>query len=482
MGQGSTEFELVRRCARVTPDPTTVEAIRDLVARDLAWDRVVGYALEHATTPLLHRTLSTFCPDAVPAHWLNELAEHTEQNRIANELLTDRLHGILTALADRGIRALPFKGQVLAASAYGDLSLRESGDLDIVIAPNRARDAKAVLVRSGLRRIKDLGWQASFADSDGAVVVDLHLRMSEPRFPLNLGFDGLWARNIDVCVGRRVLPSLGPEDSLLVLCWQLVKDGWDRRVQLARVADIAQMQTMWPAIDMELLAERARRVGARRAVHLALLFAQRTLDAPTPSPSVMAKSDKPAVNVLERRMSDELMDMAGAEQSRRRGQRRFHFLVRERMRDKLFPYLYLPYFWRAYVLPKLTPSERDRATVTLPRALSFLYVLVRPLRVLKERVLHRGPETVNVCRAPYVEMRVVNGEMTLVDEIARPIVTLNPVGALVWEALADCHNPSSLAHELHPQFQGVDREQVERDIAAFVESLRGLGLLDPTCS
>lgn len=54
----------------------------------------------------------------------------------------------------------------------------------------------------------------------------------------------------------------------------------------------------------------------------------------------------------------------------------FHFHIRERWRDKLWPY-------GLYVLDLVTPSSLDRSVVVLPRRrrLSLLYYLVRPVRL-----------------------------------------------------------------------------------------------------
>jgi hypothetical protein len=54
----------------------------------------------------------------------------------------------------------------------------------------------------------------------------------------------------------------------------------------------------------------------------------------------------------------------------------FRWLVRERLRDKLYPY------YLRYVTDVLVPCELDRQLLRLPGRLSFLYFLMRPARLV----------------------------------------------------------------------------------------------------
>lgn len=53
----------------------------------------------------------------------------------------------------------------------------------------------------------------------------------------------------------------------------------------------------------------------------------------------------------------------------------FHWRVRERYRDKLWPFVAIP-------LAIARPNELDQAVVSLPASLSSLYYVVRPIRLV----------------------------------------------------------------------------------------------------
>ena len=82
-----------------------------------------------------------------------------------------------------------------------------------------------------------------------------------------------------------------------------------------------------------------------------------------------------------------------------------------------------------------------------------------------------------VRRADDVLFEVIDATAVLVDPGGRELFTLNPVGSLVWEALADHGEPAALADHLLPKLSGVERAQLESDIAAFLEELRTAGLV-----
>jgi Coenzyme PQQ synthesis protein D (PqqD) len=65
----------------------------------------------------------------------------------------------------------------------------------------------------------------------------------------------------------------------------------------------------------------------------------------------------------------------------------------------------------------------------------------------------------------------------LLDPAGKELFTLNAVGTLVWQALDEVGDPSSLADRLLPELQGVTGEELRRDVQAFLTELKDLGLV-----
>ena len=80
-------------------------------------------------------------------------------------------------------------------------------------------------------------------------------------------------------------------------------------------------------------------------------------------------------------------------------------------------------------------------------------------------------------RAPDVTFELVDGRVVLVDPSGTELITLNPVGSVVWQALDGERDIRSLAADLHVTFAGVTAERLERDLRSYLSELAALGLV-----
>lgn len=151
----STRFEdeLLLCCARSHVDPKTAERIQNLLQEDLDWIYLIGTAFQHRVLPLLYSSLKNTSLKGVPQVILNQLHSHFHANTQNNLFLTKELLILLELFADHNISAIPFKGPVLAASAYGDLAWRQFSDLDILVHKQDFLKAKDLLIRHGYHHL-----------------------------------------------------------------------------------------------------------------------------------------------------------------------------------------------------------------------------------------------------------------------------------------------------------------------------------------
>jgi hypothetical protein len=76
-----------------------------------------------------------------------------------------------------------------------------------------------------------------------------------------------------------------------------------------------------------------------------------------------------------------------------------------------------------------------------------------------------------------VLFEVVDDRAMLIDAAGQELITLNPVGTLVWAALDGRQGTGELAAGLADQLAGVSVATLERDIASFVAELAALDLV-----
>src|SRR5688572_22407718 len=80
-------------------------------------------------------------------------------------------------------------------------------------------------------------------------------------------------------------------------------------------------------------------------------------------------------------------------------------------------------------------------------------------------------------RAPGVVYAVVDGQAMLVDPDGLELVTLNRVGTLVWEELDADRGAPELSAALIGHFDDVTQDQLEHDIALFIDELQAAALI-----
>ncbi len=116
---------------------------------DLDWDALLGGAARHAVAPLLDRQLLTVAADVIPANQISRMNEANRVNTLRCLQLTAALVEILRLFQAEGIAALPYKGPILAAQAYGDLSMRQFDDIDIVVPQREMAKAQEIMLGLG---------------------------------------------------------------------------------------------------------------------------------------------------------------------------------------------------------------------------------------------------------------------------------------------------------------------------------------------
>lgn len=82
-------------------------------------------------------------------------------------------------------------------------------------------------------------------------------------------------------------------------------------------------------------------------------------------------------------------------------------------------------------------------------------------------------------RAAGASYEVVDGQAVIIDPEGRELVTLNGVGTMIWEHLDGRRGVSDLVDDLLPNFEGVSREEFERDVRSYLDELREAGILEP---
>lgn len=359
-------------------DVRLVQRLRDLLDGSLDWDFTLQFAEVHSLIPLLYFQLHAHAPEKVPPAVYEKLREQFRRISALNIYLSGELRRLVKLFAAHEIDAIPYKGPALAAKAYGNIALRHFGDLDILVRQRDVLRAMELLNAEGytlhppLNRVQQalmLRTQCNlpFTRDERRLIVEIHWRVSARLFSAPLEEKSLWEHTgLDSFEGTTI-KTLAPEDLLLSLCVHGAKHLWER---VSWIADIAQLLDVYADLNWERLLERARRTGTERMLLLGLFVAHDLLGAGVP-PQVEAqfKIDTGIAQLAGQIYSRLFTE--GNEASGMSGYFLFQLKARRRLRDK-FNYC-------RYVV---SPTEEDLTLLSLPAPLSFVYYLLRPLRML----------------------------------------------------------------------------------------------------
>ena len=161
-----------------------------------------------------------------------------------------------------------------------------------------------------------------------------------------------------------------------MLAIQITKDSGSRYFQLAKICDMAELLRVYPCLDLAQVLRQARRLGGERMLLYSLRLANNLLGTVLPQEIVCEMQFHPAIDRLVEYARRQLFDGGDRTVADQPTVDQFRWLVRERLRDKLYPY------YLRYVTDVIVPCELDRRLLPLPRKLSFLYYLIRPVRLI----------------------------------------------------------------------------------------------------
>ena len=375
------EFDFLCSCAGAELSSERIASIEGWNESGIDWSELLRLAEHHGVLPLVARNLNAH------AHGLPPEIEHSlrsafEANARRNLWFASELVRIADQLEKKHLRAIPYKGPVLAESSYGDVALRNFGDLDFLISPADFERAKQALVELGYRPSKEFspaverfwlrnGYERAFDSAAGKYLVELQWRPLPCFYAVDLRVEELLARSGRTSLGGHDMASLSAEDSLLVLCLHAAKHLWMRLIWICDIAETMRTQ----AVDWPLFCARASELGALRMVGVSFWLVQWLLSFDLPRPAQEIVDGDSSVRDLGEEFAARLArsatyDFESTEYFR------WILKLRDRRRDRV------RYLWRLM----WTPGEGDIATMRLPEALFPLYRVVRAVRLGRKLV------------------------------------------------------------------------------------------------
>ncbi len=292
-------------------------------------------------------------------------------------LLSRELIRIVDRLSELGIQVLPYKGLALAEAIYGDIALRQAGDIDLLVRPRdlpRVRDAvrelrytpHLSLSAAEERAYLNSGYEFAFDGPAGPNLLEVQWAIQPRFYAIDFDIAALFERATETTVAGHVMKTPSSEDLFLVLSAHAAKHVWGRLIWLC---DIARLTNL-PTLNWSWIASQAKALGIVRIVRVTMLLANRLLGTPIP-PAAQANlpEDMSAAALADDIQQHVAIDFSYNVESVSYFRLMMH--LRERRPDRL-RFLHRLLF---------TPGPGEWQAVRLPAPLFPLYPLVRLSRL-----------------------------------------------------------------------------------------------------
>lgn len=339
------------------------------------WNKFLELTIHHRVYPFVYTKMKEWDKNLVPAHIIQDLQKYFKMNTFQMLNLSAEMGQVSQLFTENEIQTLFLKGPALAHDLYGDISLRTSCDLDILIPIQKLEKAEKLLLERGYVKddyietvLNDWKWRhhhITFFHSQKKIKLEVHWRL-HPGPGKEPSFEELWERKRKSTFISSPIYLLENEDLFLFLVSHGARHGWSRLRWLVDVKQMMQQKLNWKKVSELLKKYEARQVGGQ-----ALIL---------------------AANLLNTKINKEMKVLADQKSSKQLAQDALFYLKRminlhtDPVPDEVATYHKRHLFSLMsrrqrilFIMSHLYPYPIDVKTLPLPKYLHFLYFPLRPL-------------------------------------------------------------------------------------------------------
>jgi hypothetical protein len=364
-----------------------IECLQDsLRAASFDLETFDALVVRHRLLPTIHRNLSTYASGTVLESVLFGFKERVERSQRLVLYSLAELGRVSKLFEADGIQLCALKGPLLSQRLFGDVSLRTSRDIDLLVHPEAVARAEAVLLAGGYQRsfptrtLTPHQWQVYmqhwrhfvYYHPQRHIVIELHWALTSTDLFSMQAHRQMLSRARPVALAGAKLYTLSDEDLPVYL---LIHGSLHCWIRLKWLVDFVAWMRQATESDWEGLKSRMGDLGLQRLLAQGALLANRLFDAPIPEtiqaliqaePAARSMADRSQKFILDAQITDEEM-------------------------ENVLAIRYIPYWMRLKpglrykwnTLIKYTVNPRDWMKLPLPDALYPLYWLLRPFLRLK---------------------------------------------------------------------------------------------------
>ncbi|MBK5484103.1 nucleotidyltransferase family protein [Peribacillus sp. TH16] len=385
----SRELRLLLDILKVEHDDS-IWTLKEELVKDIDWELFLKLAKHHRVYPIIYLKIKKIDEKLIPSRVINILNQKYIENTYRMLRLAAEMEIVSKIFTENHIRLLFLKGPVIAEDIYGDISLRTSKDLDILVPINDISKAEELLLYNGYEREESSAvfdnWRwmthhVTYFHPQKEVQIEIHWRL-HPSPGKEPNFDELWERKRVSTLTTYPVHFFGEEDLFIYLVAHGARHGWFRLRWLVDIDKIIRKRK-----DKENINLLLKKYLHYNNIGQATILANRLLNTPIPEEMKSistGKRTRKRTSKIAQLSIFYIVEMGDLEINQYNDN-----LVNNSsglMKLNLQKSLVNRYLFSmksnlqkiSFVLQLLYPSHEDSVILKLPKPLYFLYFPLRP--------------------------------------------------------------------------------------------------------
>ncbi|MCQ6275270.1 nucleotidyltransferase family protein [Bacillus sp. V3B] len=341
---------------------------------DINWNFFIQLAMHHRVYPLLYSKVKKISSKFIPKWVVQILYQEYKRNTFKMLHLCSEMEKLNKKCQENRIPLINLKGPILAAELYGDISLRTSNDLDILIPFKHLEKIEGILTGTGYVKddyietiLNDWKWRhhhITYINPKKDVKIEVHWRLN-PGPGKEPNFDELWERRRISTLTNNPIYFLSEEDLFLFLVSHGARHGWSRLRWLIDIQQIVRQDLDWLKIQRKLKKYNFLDIGGQALILSSYLLTTEISE----KMSLLLKGNKPQRLAQETTFYlEEMVNLHTDPVPDHVAKYHKHHLFSLMSKQQKF----------LFILSFLYPYPDDAKTLPLPKTLHFLYFPLRP--------------------------------------------------------------------------------------------------------
>jgi len=351
---------------------------------------IIDQANYHNVIPLVALAFNSEYYEYVPKPLVEKINELNREIVIKNLYLLNELSSLNNLFTSKEIEFLLLKGPAVGAELYKDINLRHFRDLDLLVRKEDIDAALNLLLENGYKYsfnltdrqeklykkssiyLTDHDNQYTFIHREKMIIVELHWALMPEQYSFFNDTESLFDRKKKIKINDIEFNTLNDEDNILFLSVHGIKHGWSR---LYWLCDIVCFLITKKSIDWSNVLIRAKALNCRRQLCIALNVSNIIVPGLLNEKLIGIIKNDNVVEMISGRILENVFN--NDPYIELENNNKIFIGSMEHFSDKM----------RYYFDKLFRPTIYEVEVIVLPKKLSFLYYILRPLRLIKKYLL-----------------------------------------------------------------------------------------------